>query len=489
MKLLLLSAIFQLALCDDEPGHFVGVLNDDNWKEVINEQPLALVKFYAPWCGHCRKLAPEFEKASVTLLDNEPPVKMYKIDCTEAMKTCGEYKVGSYPTLKVFRYGMSSEYKGGRTYDTIVKQMEKESRGASEEIKTVDRYRKKYAFLKIPVVLGFFSNDQSKAYKAFVLAADEVRESILFAHSFSAEVANEAGAYIGDIIMIRPQVHRNKFDNDREKYDKQKHTMGLVRNWAKKAVRGYAPILRIDDQDDFGYPQVVAIYNVDWTRDPKGTQYYRNRVMKVAIPFIEKYGWNFAVANKDAWGEFLTSNSLVARSNRHKEPIIVVFEDKQTKFIMEETFTVEAFEKYLTRYSVQELDLHIKSQEDDTKVDNTGVANKVLTSTNFAKEIDGSKDAFIYFYAPWCGHCKKLAPKWDLMAQHFKDNDNIVIGKFDGEANDMPKGYEITGYPTVFWIPKGKEAEKYNGARETDNLISFAEENASEGKPAAHSEL
>ncbi len=68
---------------------------------------------FAPWCGHCKALAPEYEEAATTL--KEKNIKIAKIDCTEEADLCQKHGVEGYPTLKVFR-GLDnvSPYKGQR---------------------------------------------------------------------------------------------------------------------------------------------------------------------------------------------------------------------------------------------------------------------------------------------------------------------------------------------------------------------------------------
>jgi len=61
---------------------------------------------------------------------------------------------------------------------------------------------------------------------------------------------------------------------------------------------------------------------------------------------------------------------------------------------------------------------------------------------------------FVKYYAPWCGHCKKLAPIWDDLAKELSDVKGLVIGKFDATANEVD-GVEIRGYPTLKFYPKG----------------------------------
>ena len=104
----------------------------------IKYHEIALVEFYAPWCGHCKKLAPEYEKAAKILKRNDPSIPLIKVDCTVETAVCGDQGVSGYPTLKIFKNGVASEYNGPLEAGGIVKHMKLKASPISKEHNTVE---------------------------------------------------------------------------------------------------------------------------------------------------------------------------------------------------------------------------------------------------------------------------------------------------------------------------------------------------------------
>ncbi|XP_077281267.1 protein disulfide-isomerase A6 homolog CaBP1 [Temnothorax americanus] len=111
-----------------------------------------------------------------------------------------------------------------------------------------------------------------------------------------------------------------------------------------------------------------------------------------------------------------------------------------------------------------------------------------LTDENFDKTVLNSEDMWLVeFYAPWCGHCKNLAPEWAAAATELKGK--VKLGALDATVNTLKASkYEIKGYPTIkFFAPGKKDADSmqdYDGGRTSGDIINWALEKLAENIPA-----
>ncbi|CAF1088207.1 unnamed protein product [Rotaria sordida] len=108
---------------------------------------------------------------------------------------------------------------------------------------------------------------------------------------------------------------------------------------------------------------------------------------------------------------------------------------------------------------------------------NEGKDTIELTDSNFDSTVIDSEDMWLVeFMAPWCGHCKNLAPEWARAAIELKGK--VKLGVVDATVHtQLAQRYGIQGFPTIKFFPSGRkdgQAEEYDGGRTSSDIVAWA---------------
>ncbi|XP_041717591.2 protein disulfide-isomerase A4 [Coregonus clupeaformis] len=455
------------------------VLTKDSFDEVVNNADIILVEFYAPWCGHCKQLAPEYEKAAKDLSQRSPPIPLAKVDATQEKDIAIRFGVSGYPTLKIFRKGKAFDYNGPREKNGIVDYMSEQAGPPSKQVQMVKQVQEFIKDGDDAVIVGVFSSEQDTTYDLYLEACHVLREDFKFLHTFSSDMAKLLKASPGQVVMVQPEKFRSK-------YEKASHTLTIkdstevseVQDFFKKHI---LPLVghRKQSNDAKRYtkrPLVVVYYGVDFSFDfRKATQFWRSKVLEVAKDFPE---YTFAIADEEDYSDELKSLGL---SDSGEEVNVGILGDGGKKFAMEpEEFDSEVLRDFIMAFKKGKLKPIIKSQP--VPKNNKGPVTVVVGKTFDDIVMDTKKDVLIEFYAPWCGHCKKLEPDYTALGKKYKNEKNLVIAKMDATANDVPHdSYKTEGFPTIYFAPSNSKQSpiKFEGEDRTiEGFSKFLEQHA-----------
>ncbi|KAI9823578.1 MAG: protein disulfide-isomerase precursor [Thelocarpon impressellum] len=438
-------------------------LKKDTFEPFIKEHGLVLAEFFAPWCGHCKALAPEYEEAATELKKKD--IALVKVDCTEEAELCQSYGVEGYPTIKVFRGADNvSPYQGQRKAPAIISYMTKQAMPAVsslgtdsiEEFKTADKV----------VLVAFFEADDKASNETFTSVADSLRETYLFGATNDATLAKAEGVKQPAIVLYK------QFDEGKntfaEKFDKD-----AITKFAKTSAVPLIGEVGPDTYSDYMAAGIPLAYIFAETPEE------RAELAVTLKPVAEKHRGkvNLATIDAKAFGAHAGNLNL----DTEKFPAFAIQETvKNQKFPFDQAkkLTAEDVGAFVQDFVDGKVEPSIKSEPIPEKQD--GPVQVVVAHNYKDVVLDNDKDVLLEFYAPWCGHCKALAPKYEELAALYADNaeyaKKVVIAKVDATQNDVPD--EIEGFPTIKLFAAGAKDSPitYSGSRTIEDLAKFINE-------------
>lgn len=464
-KFLLGVLLVSVAICEIPEEDDVWVLDESNFQEALSTQNELLVEFYAPWCGHCKKLAPEYAQAAKTLKARNPPVRIAKVDATVSPQLASAHGVNGYPTLKYFINQKSEDYTGGRTADTIVSWIVKRTGPSVTVANTVDELKTLIAGSKVTVVL-FAQESETNT----IQPASKVIDGVTFILATTG--ATEYGVTEPTLKIFK------QFDDKEQVYSGDLSDSQAVQKWIEgNKNRWVMPF------DDAAIEYIFQKQNpcLFLFRADSESSNLDSALETLAKDYRQDIAFSYADISKEDMKRLGDYLGVVAKDM----PTAVLIDHKGglNKYKLDSKPTEESLRELYTQWKAGKLSPFLKSEPIPS--DDFDGSVRVLVGKNFESVVyDSTKDVLVEFYAPWCGHCKSLAPEYEKLAATLKTNPNVIIAKVDSTANEV-KGVNIQGFPTIKWFSKSNKAGvDYDGERNYSGLLNYVQNNSKDATAA-----
>ncbi|KAK9270589.1 hypothetical protein L1049_026170 [Liquidambar formosana] len=473
LSLILASSLVEISASSEEgeSKEFVLTLDHSNFSDTVSKHNFIVVEFYAPWCGHCKKLAPEFEKAASILSSHDPPVVLAKVDANEDVnkELASEFDIKGFPTLKILRNGGKTveEYKGPREADGIVAYLKKLSGPPSTEIKSVEDASSLIADKKI-VVIGVFPEFSGEEFLNFTALAAKLRSDYDFGHTVDAKLLPR-----GESSVTGPTIRLFK-PFDELFVDFQDFHVDALEKFVEESS---VPIVTTFNNDPNNHPFVLKFFNSPNAKAMLFLNFsgelhddFKSKYHDVAEQYRGK-GISFLIGDLEASQGAFQYFGL----KEDQVPLIVIQNSDGQKYL-KPNLEPDHIAPWVKEYKDGNI-LPFRKSEPIPEVNNEPV--KVVVADSLQDVVFNSgKNVLLEFYAPWCGHCKKLAPILDEVAVSFESDADVIIAKLDATANDIPSDtFDVKGYPTLYFKSASGNLSQYDGGRTKEDIIDFIQKN------------
>jgi len=447
------------------------VLNDENFDKMIGEQKFLLVEFYAPWCGHCQALEPEYIKAAEILAKKHSEIRLGKLDSTKEPKITEKFKIQGFPSLKFFRNGIPIDYTGQRVAEGtegMVSWIEKKMDPSCKEIMRTGELTE--ILEEEPMlVVGYFidpDKDNVKLFKDVSTVFDDVKFFIVL----KPDIMKENHQSDGSIMVMKT-------------FDERVETTRFSDTFTKENLEKFVRQTTMPLVFDFSEENAEKIFSSDITKhflllsDKKDNE-HENRMKDLRIVARENQK-DIIFVHCDIGNEEHENVLEFFAVKKEDCPTFIIFEVENSAKFKPDTskakqISIKNMRNFVRDYKLGKIEKFLKSAELPTEWNVKPV--KTLVGSNFQEiTMDTDKDVFVKFYAPWCGHCQALVPVWERVGERFEENKTLIIAKIDAIENDVDN-FNIEGFPTMILFRKQTNfAVEYNGKRDFESIIKFIE--------------
>ncbi|KAG6519425.1 protein disulfide isomerase-like 1-4 [Zingiber officinale] len=419
------------------------VLSDGNFSELVSKHRHVMVEFYAPWCGHCKSLAPEYAAAATALRDED--VVLAKVDATEENELAQRFEVQGFPTVIFFIDGVHKEYTGQRNKDAIITWIKKKIGPGVLNITTVEE-AEKILTSENKLVLGFIDTLVG-AESEELSAASKLEDSVNFYQTSNPAVAK--------LFHIDPNSKRP--------------SLVLLKKEEEK-ISYYDGKFRKSEIVDFVFSNKLPLVTT-FTRD-SAPEIFENPIKKQILLFSTSNDTKKVVPAFQEVAKFFKGKLIFVYVEMDDEDVgkpvseyFGVTESPQVlgysgnedakKFILDGEINLDILKKFAEDFVEDKLKPFYRS--DPIPQTNDGDV-KIVVGKNFDEIVlDESKDVLLEIYAPWCGHCQALEPTYNKLAKHLREIESLVIAKMDGTTNEHPRA-KSDGFPTLLFFPAGNKS-------------------------------
>lgn len=168
-------------------------LTDSNFESAISTFDCVFVDFYAPWCGHCKRLNPELDAAAPILAKLKQPIIIAKLNADKYSRLARKLEIDAFPTLMLYNHGVPMEYYGPRKADLLVRYLKK---FVAPDVAVLESNSHVKDFVEdsgtsFPVFIGFGLNQSlisglGRKYKkkAWFAVAKDASEDVMVSYDF-----------------------------------------------------------------------------------------------------------------------------------------------------------------------------------------------------------------------------------------------------------------------------------------------------------------